>query len=165
MPARVALIVSVGELAGSELGFLVSLPNAFASPKSSTFTLPSVVSLILAGFRARWMLAFAHRRSAASVLSAAIGRPSAGEQALPGSADRSRNQEALSVAGHCVWLKKVGDTSFKQRLGDTRLKGRARLHLHRRHLPVRTQVKQLLPVAPPFRARATSLRDRPRRPA
>src|SRR5438128_1536827 len=42
---------------------------------------------------------------------------------------RSRNQEALSVAGHGESHERIGDTSFKQRLGVARLEGRASPHL------------------------------------
>ena len=54
MPARVADGDIVG---GSPNRPAVPHPgDAFASPKSSTFTVPSVASLMLAGFRSRWMM-------------------------------------------------------------------------------------------------------------
>jgi len=50
-PASVARMVRVGEVAASaETG---SPESALASPKSSTLTRPSGVTLILAGFRSR----------------------------------------------------------------------------------------------------------------
>ena len=46
-----AVIVIVGELAASRSDR--SGPSAFASPKSSTFTVPSSLTFTLAGFRSR----------------------------------------------------------------------------------------------------------------
>ena len=55
MPARVkAGLVIVGELSGDALSpAAVGAPRAFASPKSSTLTWPSGVSLMFAGLRSR----------------------------------------------------------------------------------------------------------------
>ena len=50
--------------------------NAFASPKSSTFTLPSGVTLMLAGLRSRWMTPFSCAASSASAIWSASFRAS-----------------------------------------------------------------------------------------
>jgi hypothetical protein len=50
-PCLVAAIESVGELLVSSV--VESSDNAFAKPKSSIFTTPSAVTLILAGFKSR----------------------------------------------------------------------------------------------------------------
>ena len=52
-PACAVIAVSVGDCDGSPLA---SPPNAFARPKSSTFTVPSSFTLMLAGFKSRWMI-------------------------------------------------------------------------------------------------------------
>ena len=46
----------------------LALWTAFARPKSSTFSVPSSVTMTLAGFRSRWMMdaACAFERAAAS---------------------------------------------------------------------------------------------------
>ena len=49
---------------------------AFASPKSSTFTVPSVRTLMFAGFRSRWMIPCSCAASRASAICFAIGRAS-----------------------------------------------------------------------------------------
>ena len=46
--------------------------HAFARPKSSTFTLPSGVSLTLAGLRSRWTIPFSWASSSASAICRAI---------------------------------------------------------------------------------------------
>src|SRR6202022_981606 len=50
---------------------------AFASPKSSTFTVPSRRTLTLAGFRSRWMIPCSCAASSASAICFAIGSASA----------------------------------------------------------------------------------------
>jgi hypothetical protein len=55
-PCIVAAILSVGELLMSTGEG--SSANAFAKPKSSTFTFPSGVNFTLAGFKSRWMIPF-----------------------------------------------------------------------------------------------------------
>ena len=51
-PSRVGALVTVGAVpAASGSGAI-----AFARPKSSTFTVPATVSLMLAGLRSRWMI-------------------------------------------------------------------------------------------------------------
>ena len=50
-PACVPTVVPAGVSAGSAKGVV-----AFATPKSSTLTRPSGVSLMLAGFRSRWTI-------------------------------------------------------------------------------------------------------------
>ena len=54
VPARVAAgLVIVGDIERAALTAATSPSIAFANPKSSTFTVPSGRSLILAGFRSR----------------------------------------------------------------------------------------------------------------
>src|SRR5262249_7921501 len=55
-PAMVARMVRVGEDEASDTG--VGPDSALAKPKSSTFTRPSGVSLMLAGLRSRWTTPF-----------------------------------------------------------------------------------------------------------
>ena len=50
--------------------------NAFASPKSSTFTVPSGRTLMLAGLRSRWMIPCSCAASSASAICFAIGNAS-----------------------------------------------------------------------------------------
>ena len=47
--------------------------SAFASPKSSTFTVPSSRTLMFAGFRSRWMIPCSCAASSASAICFAIG--------------------------------------------------------------------------------------------
>ena len=61
---------SVGEF--DRAAFAGSFSNAFASPKSSTFTLPSGVIFTFAGFRSRWMIPFSCAASSASQICFAI---------------------------------------------------------------------------------------------
>ena len=49
---------------------------AFASPKSSTFTVPSARTLMFAGFRSRWMIPCSCAASSASAICFAIGNAS-----------------------------------------------------------------------------------------
>ena len=49
---------------------------AFASPKSSTFTVPSDRTLMFAGLRSRWMMPCSCAASSASAICLAIGRAS-----------------------------------------------------------------------------------------
>ena len=49
---------------------------AFASPKSSTFTVPSGRTLMFAGFRSRWMIPCSCAASSASAICFAIGSAS-----------------------------------------------------------------------------------------
>ena len=49
---------------------------AFANPKSSTFTVPSVRTLTFAGFRSRWMIPCSCAASSASAICFAIGNAS-----------------------------------------------------------------------------------------
>ena len=69
-PAFVAAMLSVGDC--ERLAFDGSVSNAFASPKSSTFTFPSGVIFTLAGFRSRWMIPFSCAASSASQICFAI---------------------------------------------------------------------------------------------
>ena len=62
-------------------------PTSLASPKSSTFTRPSWVTITLAGFRSRWMIPFSCAAASASASAPAIstirstGRPFARDDA------------------------------------------------------------------------------------
>ena len=49
---------------------------AFASPKSSTFTVPSDRTLMFAGFRSRWMIPCSCAASSASAICFAMGKAS-----------------------------------------------------------------------------------------
>ena len=51
-------------------------PSALARPKSSTFTVPSARTLMLAGFRSRWMIPCSCAASSASAICFAIGSAS-----------------------------------------------------------------------------------------
>ena len=73
-PALVAAAVRVGELVMSELA--VSSDRAFARPKSRTFTVPSGVIFIFAGFRSRCTMPRSCAYSRASVICLATGRTS-----------------------------------------------------------------------------------------
>ena len=66
IPARVAATLIVGDCDGSPSDG--SSPSAFASPKSSTFTLPSGVTFTFAGFRSRWTALFPCAASSASAI-------------------------------------------------------------------------------------------------
>ena len=80
MPISVARALVVGEfIAPAVLAEPSVLPgrSAFASPKSSTFTVPSSRTLILAGFRSRWMTFCSCAASSASAICVAIATASA----------------------------------------------------------------------------------------
>ncbi len=66
IPACVARMVSVGELVGLPSPGLDVWPTA-ASPKSSTFTTPSGVIMMLAGFRSRCVMFFSWAASIPSI--------------------------------------------------------------------------------------------------
>src|SRR5262249_28111293 len=53
--------------------------GALANPKSSTFTVPSDRSLMLAGLRSRWMTLFSSAASRASAIWRAIGNASSSD--------------------------------------------------------------------------------------
>ena len=59
------------EARGAEAGSI-----AFARPKSRTFTVPSARTLILAGFRSRWMMPCSCAASSASAICFAMGNAS-----------------------------------------------------------------------------------------
>ena len=65
----------VGESAGDAPELAASV-IALASPKSSTFTVPSARTLMLAGFRSRWMMPCSCAASSASAICLAIGSAS-----------------------------------------------------------------------------------------
>jgi len=91
-PACVAAAVNAGELAsvsplpdGPDAGGQKPAPplaplamgsRAFARPKSSTFTAPSGVILMLAGLRSRWLISYSCPASSASAICRAIGNAS-----------------------------------------------------------------------------------------
>jgi hypothetical protein len=56
----------------------------FASPKSSTLTTPSGVTLMLAGFRSRWTMPFSCAASRASAIWPAMARPWSKDNARAG---------------------------------------------------------------------------------
>ena len=65
-PSRVPWSLIVG--ACDRSGPAESPVVAFASPKSSTLTTPSGVTLMLAGFRSRWTIPFSCAASSASAI-------------------------------------------------------------------------------------------------
>ena len=69
MPARVSCMVCVGAI---ESGGSRSLDIALAKPKSRTFTRPSLVTLMLAGFRSRWTMPRSCAYSSASAICLAM---------------------------------------------------------------------------------------------
>ena len=66
---------------------------AFASPKSSTFTVPSGRTLMFAGFRSRWMIPCSCAASSASAICFAIG--SASSSGIGSACDALRQVLAL----------------------------------------------------------------------
>ena len=91
-PGCVIAVVMVGECDSdadtSDIG-----SSAFARPKSSTFTVPSGRSLMLAGFKSRWMTRCSCADSSASAICAAIC-----------SASSSRNRSARDALCEIVAL-------------------------------------------------------------
>ena len=79
-PICVARTESVGEFIASALDEAAG-SSAFANPKSSTFTMPSARTLMLAGFRSRWMMPCSCAASSASAICFAIG--SASSRGIP----------------------------------------------------------------------------------
>ena len=75
IPICVARAVSVGEFMASALDAPAG-SIALASPKSSTFTVPSGRTLMFAGFRSRWMMPCSCAASSASAICFAIGSAS-----------------------------------------------------------------------------------------
>ena len=81
----------------TRLGGRTAARSCFASPKSSTFTAPSAVSMMLAGFRSRWTIPCreplrARRRFA--------GRTSALRRTAPGRARCGRERFAVHQLEH-----------------------------------------------------------------
>ena len=74
IPCLVAASLNVGESSGFSSPW--SSANAFASPKSRTFILPSGVTLIFAGFRSRCITPFSWAASRASAICRASFRAS-----------------------------------------------------------------------------------------
>ena len=72
-PICVAMAVSVGDSKKSPAG---DGSSAFANPKSSTLTVPSSLTLMLAGLRSRWMTPASCAASSASAICLAMGRAS-----------------------------------------------------------------------------------------
>jgi hypothetical protein len=59
VPRIIPACVIAGVVRVGDCDTFAALPTgstAFASPKSSTFTVPSVLTLMFAGFRSRWMI-------------------------------------------------------------------------------------------------------------
>ena len=88
-------LVSVGD--SVTLADAISSITAFASPKSSTFTVPSGRHLMFAGFRSRWTMPCEWAAASASAICRAIGmassndrRPSAIRSASVGPSTSSR---------------------------------------------------------------------------
>ena len=73
-PCAVAAAVTVGDC--DRFGSLASGWNGFARPKSSTLTVPSSRTLMLAGFRSRWITPASCATSNASAICLAIGSAS-----------------------------------------------------------------------------------------
>ncbi len=71
---------------------------AFASPKSSTFTVPSARTLMFAGFRSRWMIPCSCAASSASAICFAIG--SASSSGIAPRAMRCDRSSALDQFHH-----------------------------------------------------------------
>ena len=71
---------------------------AFARPKSSTLTVPSARTLILAGFRSRWMMPCPCAASSASAICLAIG--SASSSGIAPSRDAVRERRPLDQFHH-----------------------------------------------------------------
>ena len=71
---------------------------SFARPKSSTFTVPSGVTLMFAGFRSRWMIPCSCAASSASAICRAIG--SASSSGIGPRAIRSASVVALDQFQH-----------------------------------------------------------------
>ena len=67
IPAWVACMVNVGELVGLPSPGVDAWPTA-ASPKSSTFTTPAGVTMMLPGFRSRCVMDFSCAASRASAI-------------------------------------------------------------------------------------------------
>ena len=76
---------------------------AFAKPKSSTFTVPSARTLMLAGFRSRWMMPCSCAASSASAICFAIGSASSSGIGAARDAirERRRPRPAPSRARRC----------------------------------------------------------------
>ena len=94
-PALVAAAVIVGDI--DRLTSPGSPPEspvrAFASPKSSTLTLPSGVIFTFAGLRSRWIIPFSCADSSASAIWTAISRTSS----TPGRRDCSSFGQVLAL--------------------------------------------------------------------
>ena len=77
-PACVAASDNVGDIVPATLiAESLATSIALARPKSSTFTEPSGVTLILAGFKSRWMMPRSWAYSIASAICLAMRRASA----------------------------------------------------------------------------------------
>ena len=85
-PAPVAaMLIIVGEFDRSLCPGSTS--NAFAKPKSRTFTIPSGVIFTFAGFRSRWMIPFSLSCAAASASAIWPAMPSASSTGIGPSLD------------------------------------------------------------------------------
>ena len=98
MPACVIASESVGDRVGLAPGAAVLNSSAvLARPKSSIFTAPAGVILMLAGFRSRWMMPCSCAASRPSAICRAMGRASSsGSGPLQvGALDQLHHQRAL----------------------------------------------------------------------
>ena len=76
-PVVIAGDVIVGDIDSARADMVAATGSiAFASPKSSTFTVPSGRTLMFAGFRSRWMIPCSCAASSASAICFAIGSAS-----------------------------------------------------------------------------------------
>ena len=129
MPVIIAGLVIVGECRVLCRGVSPEPEGgsiAFASPKSSTLTVPSARILMLAGFRSRWMMPCSCAASRASAICLAIGSasssgigPCAMRSASVGAVDQLEHQR-----GHAVGLLETidrGDVRMVERGEDLRL--------------------------------------------
>ncbi len=108
----VAATLSVGDLEISiEEG---SSSSALASPKSSTLTVPSGVTLTLAGLRSRWMMPFSCAASSASAICLAMGKASSSSSprgAPPPLGAAPRLADSLVAAAAGAWLVRAAISS------------------------------------------------------
>jgi len=103
IPAAVPVGARVGDCERSgEEPAAASASKAFARPKSSTFTLPSGVSLTFAGLRSRWTMPLSWAASRASAIWLAIPRASS-TGTLPRFSRRARSSpRTSSIARNCT---------------------------------------------------------------
>ena len=91
-------------------------PIAFAKPKSSTFTVPSSRTLMLAGFRSRWTMPRSCAASSASAICLAIG--SASSSGIAPRAIRSDEILALDEFHHEAGRRSMSSSRRSARCSD-----------------------------------------------